>query len=281
MPYLAGRFFGSWDALAEQVTTGGAWQRWQLWEADLARVDDLRGLRLAVRDQTQLGLGETLLGALLRIASTNGRDDVLAARAVAHLLTPGAAMMAGWLASRGVSDAEAMVAAQVWVSVRTAPVQRWQRRFAANLVWAIRKALAADALACGARSTDALFHAVDIDVVPELPIGVEPDGAMVAADPDVFAPRRASPTQEVEDELARLLAWGRDQGLITDEDATLVWEVTAASTDPGGTSRRRVGWAEEHVGHQYGLTARSVRRRRQRLVQVLAAHHHEYLAATA
>ncbi len=275
-------YFGSWDELTALVETSGSWARWRAWQPALAGVEDLAGLRAVLEDRTRLAAGEELLGALLRIASTAGRDDLLAARVVGLLMAPGAVSVAQWLTDRGIPDSHGVVAAQLWITVRTAPIDTWQRRYAANLLWATRRVLAADLLAQDPHGLDAMFHTIDADVVPEIPPGLATRRHLVPADRgDVFTHRRASPTRQAERALAAVLAWARSQGLLSADDAALLWDLTAAAGGPDGTGTGRLGWAEEQLASRYQVASRTIRRRRRRAVEVLAAHRQDYLAATA
>ena len=124
-------------------------QRWGHWASAHPALAHCRGVRelrswLPGADQ---GEADAALHALATLAAADGGDDVGAAAALACALMPGACILANRLRTLA-AHIDQIVAAQLWLEVRTFPWRR-MRKVAANVLLNTRAGVLAD---CGARS---------------------------------------------------------------------------------------------------------------------------------
>ena len=104
-----------------------AWPRWCRNTPALAVVEDLSDLRAWTRTQ-QTSTVDELLHPLTVLASPRGDDDLAAVGAVAWALLPAAIRLAASLGDLS-PDIDEMVAAQLWLEIRTFP---WETRSAVS-----------------------------------------------------------------------------------------------------------------------------------------------------
>ena len=125
-----------------------AWEEWGQLEPTLRVVDGLVDLPDWIRSADRATVDEVLL-ALARLASPRGGDEVAAAGALAWLLMPGARLVAMRLQEHS-DRIDELVAAQLWIEVRSFP---WERlgRVAANILRNTRRGVLID-LGIGAAS---------------------------------------------------------------------------------------------------------------------------------
>ena len=77
---------GDWAALLERLDRTGAFPRWQGQEAALAAVPCLADLPSHTGRGAERAAADRIMGALVRIAAVDGRDDTDAALVLVHLL---------------------------------------------------------------------------------------------------------------------------------------------------------------------------------------------------
>jgi hypothetical protein len=123
---------GLWDETSERLALAD--QRWGEWAAAysaLTHCCGVRGLRswLPGADNAE---ADEALHALATLAAVDGGDDIAAAAALAWALMPGACTLANRLRTL-TWHIDEIVAAQLWVEVRTFPWRRL-RRVAANVL---------------------------------------------------------------------------------------------------------------------------------------------------
>ncbi len=243
---------------------GLACTRWPGWVQEspaLGVVGDLLELRDWTGPAPRAAVDEVLL-ELARLASPAGADDVAAAGALAWLLVPGAGVIAHRLRTL-TPRIDQVVAAQLWVEVRTFP---WQRgwKVAANILMNTRKGVLRD-LGVGEhlrRSDPTWFRAVHLEPSDRLWGRVERDAA--------------AEEEPAARELVEVLAWAVHAGLVAAADARLLVRLAEEADRLGAprVGRGRQGLmhpaASEVVGREWGVSARTVRRRAQHSLDALS-----------
>src|SRR3954451_1537679 len=112
------------------------WDIWVVWDSRLAAVTGgVEGLRQWLRRADPAG-GDDVLHGLASLGSPTGGDSLLAAGVLAWALLPGASSLARRLASL-TPDIDAIVAAQLWLEIRSFPWSRL-RKVAANILASTR-----------------------------------------------------------------------------------------------------------------------------------------------
>ena len=124
----------------------GLWSGWAAEDGRLDVVAGLEGLRPWLR-AAEPARADGLLQVLARLASPSGGDSVPAAAVLAWVLLPGACSVARRLSSLSPRVDE-LVAAQLWIEVRSFPWQRL-KKVAANILANLRAAVMSD---CGVSS---------------------------------------------------------------------------------------------------------------------------------
>ncbi len=240
-------------------------QRWLSWvEGDpvLGVVEDLLDLAAWWRDADPADSDEVLL-ALARLASPAGADDIPAAGALAWVLLPGATLIAHRL--RALTDRiDEVVAAQLWVEARSFGCEPGRRKVAANILMNTRKGVLRE-LGWGIhlRKVDPTWYRTQL-LDPASPEWGEIELASRV--------EHATARQELADALDDAVEAGAISGL----DGELLLSLVEAIDRMGGTLAGR-GWAglmapaaSEAVAERWGTSARTVRRRAHRSLQVLS-----------
>lgn len=233
----------------------GRWSNWRLEHEALDVVEDLVDLPSWMRNAEPEDADRVLL-ALAELASPEGGDDLAATGALAWLLLPGASLLAARLATLTPSIDE-VLAAQLWVEVRTFPWQRG-RRVAANILMNARKAVMRD-LGVGVAAESSWSRSILIDPTEDM-WGVLP-GPVFESQP--------------ERELGELMEWACSQGVITEDDRELLVDVaqTADRLQPRRAGRGYAGLlsndVSDDVAHRRGVSPVTIRRRTRRTVQAV------------
>ncbi len=236
------------------------WAGWGVLHPCLGVTGDLLGLPawLATADG---GRADEVLLALAQLASPTGGDDVAATGALVWVLLPGASLVAHRLRTL-THRIDEVVAAQLWVEVRTFPWERG-RKVAANVLMNTRRGVLRD-LGVGEhlrRADPTWFHAVPLS--PTAMVWGRVERARFTGEP--------SPAHE----LADLLRWAMRAQVITASECRMLLAL-AEEADRTGQSRARRGQlglmapaASEAVAGRWGVSARTVRRRAQRSLGAL------------
>lgn len=242
----------------ELLVMAGA--RWESWVARsdgaLDGAPDLVGLPDWLWDATPAEADRVLVH-LAFLAARDGEDDLAAAAVLAWVLLPGAHSIVCSLA-RATPVVDEVVAAQLWVQVRTFPWRKG-RRVAANILWSTRNQVR---LELGLRASADLTwrHVVVVD--PTTP------GWQTL---EVVRPHQA---QAPEVTLRRLLRRACHEDVINWIDRDLLISLAEAAGQLGcsrtGTASGLLGnTACEHVAREWGCTPRTVRRRARRILNDL------------
>lgn len=241
---------GNWLALVERLDAAGTWARWRAELPGLAGIASAADLPAAVSSAAPADV-DRLLRGLVQLASAAGGDDPDAVLVLLHLLSPGAATLAGKF-SRRSRDALSIVVAELTCQIRSFPWQRRSTGIAAGLLLDTKHAL---------------WHG-EFRPVED---GRANDALLV--DPARWAelvPDRA-PAPATEPELVDLLVWAVHRGVSDRSEVEVLLELMR---DTGGNAQQRAAAA-------LGLSVRTVRRRRDRAVAALKAAADDYLAAVA
>ena len=240
------------------------WAGWVAFEPRLGVVDDPAWLDAWRRAADPAVANDVLLG-LARLAAFDGADDRDAALVLAWLLLPTALRVRRRL---GLADdrVDEVLAAQLWVEVRGLP---WRRPHwvAAKVAGQLREGVLLD---CGAATR---HQPRRLSTVSLGPVDPADDRLVDEGDPAV--------------ELAELLDWACPQDVISDEDRELLISLIEAAKTLQADGRAREGGVaglssrqlSAVVAQEWGVCARTVRRRTARCVAALSGAAGEYLNA--
>lgn len=244
-------------ALADQ-----RWDHWAITRPALTRCCGVRELRswLPGADKAE---ADEALHALATLAAADGGDDIAAAAALAWALMPGACALANRLRTLD-GHIDGIVAAQLWVEVRTFPWRRL-RKVAANVLMNTRAGVLRD---CGAKSQ---LERTDPTWSRTRP--VDPYATFWGGYASIGCERPTHPGQE----LLELLEWGCENKVITDADRALLLCIVQAADRAStrrlgrGTGGLMANDVSEVVAQQWGIARSTVRRRARRSVDALSS----------
>ncbi len=238
------------------------WDHWATTAPVLAPCCGVRELRSWLPGADKADADEAL-HALATLAAADGGDDVAAAAALAWALMPGACAMANRLRTL-TWHIDEIVAAQLWVEVRTFPWRRL-RKVAANVLLNTRTGVLRD---CEARSQ---LERTDPTWSRTCP--VDPYGTFWG----VYASTHSGHPTDPGQELLELLEWACDKKVISGADrALLLCLVEAADRAANrrlgrGTGGLMANDVSESVAQQWGIAASTVRRRTRRSMDALTS----------
>src|SRR3954453_23451828 len=181
------------------------WDSWVVWDSRLAAVTGgVKGLRPWLRRADPAAADDVLHG-LAGLGSPSGGDSLLAARVLAWALLPGASALARRLASL-TPDIDAIVAAQLWLEIRSFPWRRL-RKVAANILANTRVGVLRE---CGVASQ---LHRGD---------RVWAQSRLVAPQAAVWADLEAASSRTAAEELSAVLDWACDRQVIDGRERALL-----------------------------------------------------------
>ncbi|GIG23310.1 hypothetical protein Cch01nite_40340 [Cellulomonas chitinilytica] len=233
-------------------------QSWPCWVAASPRlgvVGDLLELPdwIAAADPADADL---ILHELARRASCAGEDDRIAAATLAWLLKPGARLLARRLAGLA-GNIDHVVAAQLWIEIRTFPCDRL-RKVAANVLWNTRRGVLQELGVSKRRTKNEEMWARALRWDPltmgDLPeSGSDEDGA---------------------DDVMALLDCAVAERVIDRSDRDLLVSVAVAVDGASGIAGARGGLCStrttDAIGAACGISGQTVRRRVRRSVHALS-----------
>jgi hypothetical protein len=238
--------------------------KWAIWCEHDPRLEGLAGLTDVVegwqsRRDTRC---YQVVAALTAIGSRRGCDDDDAAMAVVVLLAPGITRLAATL--RDVCEIDD-VRTTLWEEVKLAEPQLGNRA-ARYLLQRARQRLTRPAAGMVCRiervSLDQRLGWADEDR----------DACRGDCSAELAAPEAEDPVHD----LANVLTWAREVGVIAPGEVGLIVELMAAANAGIGTED-----AQRLIGARHGVAMRTIRRRRDAIVTRLRTAAPEYLAATA
>ena len=255
---------GSWEQLAARVDRDGAIKKWAVAEPALIVVATATDLVALTGPDTDSGVADEILGALVRTGSVRGGDDPDAVLLVLHLLSAGAATIAAELADLHPTVLQLLVGT-LTVAVRsygqTGPRGGGvrERAFAANLLRDARRAVLREfrphCTRDRPRDTDILIS--PLDVVRTTAVL---DGTIPGPDEDLD-----------ELDLVDVLMWARRNGVIAERDLNVLVAAERAR------ERHVAAVGQCTAAAALGIHASTLRRRRQRALAALRASRHDYL----
>jgi hypothetical protein len=264
----------SWPVLTDRVEPTDTLARWADTEPALGGIGTLAELAEIVH-RGSAARADELLGSLVRLAALDGGDDEDAALLVAHLLANGSRKLA--LQLRDLSrDIDDLLAGQLWLQIRGFPWQRRTRAYAKSLLLDTRLAVLAELRPYRTRSGHDPVVLVD-------PISASAaDGrAGVAVLDQAFLHEHDLD----ESGLVEVLEWAQRRGVVDSTDVALLIDLVAAAErlEPAVGTHRGVNTAAEVavVAARYGVHAKTIWRRRARVLAALREASADYLAAVA
>lgn len=201
---------------------------------------------------------DSVLRALAILAATDGEDDPEAALVLAWVMLPAACAVSHRCRNRAPQLIDQIVAAQLWIAVRSFPWRVRQGSVAGNIAGDLQKAVSED-----------------LDILS--PGG---DGRSVPADPDdlsLLMPETSPDGPSPEVELLAVLDEAIEDGVIDWGERALLLSITCAAANEPEGRKSTTGVAglltapvEEAVAGEYRSSRRAVRRRASRCVEALA-----------
>ena len=238
------------------------WGHWATAHPVLTHCCGVLELRSWLRGADKAEVDEALR-ALATLAAVDGGDDIAAAAALAWALMPGACTLANRLRTL-TSHIDEVIAAQLWVEVRTFP---WRRltKVAANVLMNTRVRVLRD---CGAKSqlerTDPTWSRTS---------PVDPYGTFWGG----YAATHCEPPTHPGQELLERLEWACENKVISGADRALLLCLVEAADHAAtrrlgrGTGGLMANDASKVVAQQWGIAPSTVRRRTRRSVDALAS----------
>src|SRR3954453_327839 len=226
------------------------WRQWCLAEPDLAEIGSLKALR-ELRGEAE----DQALGALLRLAATDGHDDQLAAVAVLHQLGGSVRTIARHFWHLAGSDVEGIVVGAIWEQIRSYDWRSRRRHHAAAIHHGTRKAVRATLMPDTSRALGrrvVLLH-------PQSWLF----GALAGHDE---VPSSSLDAFDSRDQLHIFLSWAIGHGVVDDDDVGLL----AALMDLDRRNPEIPKWLRgacsttsvERMASERGVCAKSVYRAR-------------------
>lgn len=231
-----------WGDLCARLTGERRLGQWAQREPALLGLADLDALAQAVHSRCDLDYTDEVFAALLRLAAADNGDDQDAGLVVAHLMHNAARAIA--VSLRDLSkDIDAVVAAELWMQIRSYRWQHRRRGHALGLKQDTRAAVVREL--CPPRTEDGSRRIVPRD--PEVLSWVSDLHTTAELDGD---PAGSASGTDVEDELLDVLSWAQGSGVLTGEDVQLLLEFELAALP------------ERHaLAHARGVGEQTLRRR--------------------
>ena len=235
-----------------------SWSTWVAEHDGLGVVADLADLPAWLTSHP--GERNAVLNVIAGLASPQDGDDVAAAAVLAWLLVPGASLVANRLSTLSPVIDE-LVAAQLWIEVRTFGTGRG-RHVAATILRNTRKRVLRD-LGVGDHAEAAWQRALVLEPGDQL---WQWTGPLHTQGP------------EVSGELSELLEDACSQRVISAEDVDMLLGLAQAAHAAGQTHFGRAcsglmtPVASTQVAQQWGVSARTVRRRARRSLDALSRY---------
>lgn len=248
---------GDWGSLVARLDRTARLDLWGQLEPALAG-QGLPGLREQLRPGVDPHLADEVLGALVRLAAADGHDELDAVLVLLHLLADGARALAARLHDLS-GDMPALVVGELAAQIRAFPWQRRHRAYAANLLLDTKAALMRELRPHRTRA--------------------HPDAREVLVDPTDPAQLRAmlddpvTPTVDGDLHVIDVLAWAGRTGILGVDDIELLLQVERRREQPGT--------AQQDLARSWGISERTLRRRRERALTALRHASGRYLSDCA
>jgi hypothetical protein len=229
-----------WADLCARLTREGRLAQWAVQEPTLAGLPDLDAVAQIAHSRRDPDRTDEIFAALLRLAAADNGDDQDAGLVIAHLMDAASRTIARTLRDLD-HDIDAVVAAELWIQIRTYRWQHRRRGHAKGLKEDTRAAVVGQL--CPSRTDDGARR-----VVPRAP-------EVLGWITDRFTPALASDAGEAdaaEDELLDVLSWARDSGVLTGQDVQLLLEFELAELPERYALAAAQGVAERSLRRRCG-----------------------------
>ena len=241
----------------DELVDNGRWRQWCLAEPDLAQFNSLkavRELRGPVEDQA--------LGALLRLAATDGGDDQLAAVAVLHQLGGSVRVIARHFWHLSDDDVEGIVVGAIWEQIRSYDWHNRPRHHAAALHHGTRRSVRSTLMPDTSRTLGRRVILLNPQSWVFEAVAGQAEASVGRL--DAFDSR---------DQLDIFLTWAIGQGIVDDQDIGLL----ASLMDLDRTNPQIPRWlrgacsmaAVERMASERGICTKSVYRARDKVLSKL------------
>ena len=236
---------GDWSVLVDRLDRTGVFAGWQQREAALAGVPCAADLPARTGRDVDRAEADGIVGALVRVAAVDGGADPDAALVLVHLLSDGIVALTARLNRRRVSQYRRvllLVVGELTCRIRSFPWRRRTRAFAANLLLDTKSVL-----------------------LGELPVQA-PDGGPLEVPVDPGDPVLVVPQADSTDRdpgLDDLVCWAESNDVVGADDLRML--VALHQPAGYGTGRRH------SIAAEFGISERTLRRRRDRTVLALRA----------
>ena len=197
--------------------------------------------------------GDTLLGALLRLAAVDGEDQGDAIIVVLHAVAPGASR----LVTRGFD--EGLVLGQLTIQIRTYPWRTRVRAVAANLLLDTEHALCRETYPAYMRTRRRARPVTEVPLARRF--GSDDAGVLGTVAPDPAG---------ADVDLVDLLLWAERSGVVDARDLSMLLQYHY--------SREFTGTGHQHVARVFGVNPRTSKRHCSAALQALRAAAPRYLA---
>jgi len=257
--YRDHRLAGCWEDLLARLDRDATLAGWARLEPALADRVCLAEVAAELRRGADPHRADDILGALVRLAAADGHDDGDAVLLLLHLLSDGATALAARLPDV-TGNVLALVVGELTAQIRAFPWRRRTRAYAANLLLDTKAALLRELLPHRTRARP-LAREVLVDPTDRQQVAALLDGPY------------AGPGAGDDLDLTDLLVWAARTGVVDGSDAALLLEVER-TREAGGAAQVRVAGA-------WGISERTLRRRRDRTLAALQTARNGYLTACA
>jgi hypothetical protein len=238
----------------DELVDDQRWHEWCLAEPDLAQFSSLMAVR-ELRGKTE----DQALGALLRLAATDGHDDQLAAVAVLHQLGGSVRTIARHFWHLSDRDIEGIVVGVIWEQIRTYDWRNRTRHHVAAIHHTTRKVVRSTLMPDASRTLGQRVVLLDPQSWWLEAIGEHAEGSTTSL--DAFDSR---------DQLTIFLNWAASHGVVDDEEVGLLdalMDLDRHNTQIPQWLRGACSMAAiEHLASERGLCTKSVFRARNKVL---------------
>lgn len=242
---------GNWLALVNRLDRTHRASSWAAQETALNDLQSVADLPALVARPADPAHADQVVGALVRLAASDGANDPDALLVLLHLLSAGVHTLAARLGHLS-DDIVPVVVGELTCQIRRYPWRRRTRAYASNLLLNTKQALLRGELRPG---------------LPDQPM-------LALIDPHDFLGYFDTTEAETDDiDVVDLLLWAGGHGIAPLDDLLMLLNLER---------RRGYGTGTRHrVAHDLGINERTVRRRRDRALTALRNASAAYLATVA
>lgn len=237
-------------------------RRWPAWAAQYPVLDAASDAEsfftLRVRAHADAPETQQALHALATLAAVDGGNDTAAAAALALQLMPGMILLSNRLRRSVGPDVDQVIASQLWLEVRSFPWQRLEK-VSGNIYMNTRHHVMAElGVPSHVARTDIAWSRTATTDIPD------------------HAAAQEMPEEDAAVEVARILGWACENGMLSTYDRDLMLSlVEAADREPPSRTGRSGGLlsnrASRDIAKTFGTSEQTVRRRVRNSIDTLSA----------